>query len=102
MNPVIAERSLVCIEPSGSRMRFTVRLGAPYENPEGDWACPVSLDGLEPGLADIHGADSFQALMLARGLAFQLLLARAKKGARFVDPEEGYDVDLSGLFDGGL
>jgi hypothetical protein len=102
MGPVIAERKLVCIEPSGSRIPFTVRLGTPYENPEGDWACPVSLEGLEPGLADIHGADSFQALMLARRLAFQLLMGRAKEGARFVDPEEDYDVELAGLFDGGL
>ena len=102
MGPVVAERTLVCIEPCGSRTVFVIRLGAPYENPEGDWACPVSLEGLEPRLADIHGADSFQALMLARRLAFQLLMARAKAGARFIDVEEDYDVDLAGLFDGGL
>ena len=102
MSSVIAERSLVCVEPSGSRTPFIVRIGAPYENPEGDWACPVSLEGLEPRLADIHGVDSFQALMLARRLALQLLLERAKEGTRFIDAEEDYDVDINGLFDGGL
>lgn len=102
MGTVIAERKLVCIEPSGARTPFTLRLGAPYENPEGDWACPVSLDGLEPRLTDIHGADSFQSLMLARRLALQLLTARANEGARFIDGEEDYAVDLTALFDGGL
>ena len=62
----------------------------------------MSLEGLEPRLADIHGVDSFQALMLARRLALQLLLERAKEGMRFIDAEEDYDVDINGLFDGGL
>ncbi len=99
MHPVVAERKLACIEQDGSRTRFAIRLD---ENPDKDWACPVALEGLEAGLPDVHGTDSFQALMLARKLAYELLAARAKEGARFVDDEEGYDVDLVGLFEGGL
>jgi hypothetical protein len=102
MGSVIAERKLVCVDPDGSRTLVVIRLGAPYTSSDGDWACPVALEGLEARLVDIRGEDSFQALMLARRLALRLLLARADKGSRFVDADEEYDVNLSALFDGGL
>jgi hypothetical protein len=101
MDDAIAERKLVCIVQSGDRIPFTIKLGRPYQSSDVDWACPVALDGLERRLADIHGIDAFQSLMLARKFAFTLLSARAEKGAKFVDSEDGSNVELQSLFEGG-
>jgi hypothetical protein len=102
LNNVIAERALVCVAASGERTPFTLRLGTPYYDPRGNWACPVALDGLERSLLDIPGIDAWQSLMLARRLAYQLLAGRAEQGARYVDALEGHDVALHELFAGGL
>jgi len=102
VNNIIAERALVCVAASGECIPFTLRLGAPYHDPRGNWACPVALDGLEHSLSDIAGVDAWQSLMLAQRLALRLLSARAEKGARFVDALEGNAVTLQEFFAGGL
>jgi hypothetical protein len=102
VNNVIAERALVCVTGSGERTPFTVRLGTPYYDPRGNWACPVALDGLEHPLLDSAGIDAWQALMLARRLAYQLLASRSERGASYIDAVEGHAIDLPELFDGEL
>ena len=102
MDIVVAECELVCIEPDGARVAFTVRIGRPYQDPHGDWRCPVALDGLEKRIPDVAGVDSFQALMLARRLALTLLQDRKKDGARFHEAHEDFEVEIERVFDGGL
>jgi hypothetical protein len=101
VNNVVAERALVCVAASGERTPFTVRLGTPYYDPRGNWACPVALDGLVQPMVDIAGIDAWQALMLARRVAYQLLASLSEKGASYLDAIR-HDVALQELFDGGL
>ena len=75
---VVAERRLVCELAGGERIIVTLRLGRPSRSSDVDWACPVALEGLRRRLADIHGVDSFQALMLAQGLLRQLMGNRGR------------------------
>lgn len=51
----------------------------PYCIGQDEWACAVALPGLHSKLADQHGVDAFQALMLAQNLAYTLhsILSRA-------------------------
>lgn len=98
----IAEKQLVCEQSSGERVMVTLRLGKPYRSSDVDWACPVSLDGLYKSLADQHGVDSFQALMLAQSLLRQLMAGVIEDGGCFRFIEEDSVVNLDALFARGL
>ena len=69
----IVERYVICERAGGERLRVTLRIGKPYRASDVDWACPVAAEGLFESLADIHGIDSFQALVLAQGLLRNLM-----------------------------
>jgi len=99
---VIAERQLMCEMPGRERTEVTLRIGKPYQSSDVDWACPVALEGLYTTLADQHGIDSFQALMLAQSLLRQLMAGVIEDGGcfRFVDNDAV--VDLEVLFARGL
>ena len=64
MEQIIAERKIWGKRSNSEKVPITIKIGEPYESEAGSWACPVALDGLHAKLADIHGVDSFQALML--------------------------------------
>ena len=80
---VVAERLIICERTNGERVRVTLRLGKPYRASDVDWACPVQAEGVFGHLADIHGVDSFQALVLAQGLLRNLLRHEAEDGSIF-------------------
>ena len=101
MAEAIAQRELMCVKPSGERTAVTVRIGVPYPASDVDWACPVELEGLHPRLSDIHGVDSFQALMLAQALLCRLMLQVVDEGGSFRNIEDDSVVDISRLFDSG-
>ncbi|MFK0049908.1 DUF6968 family protein [Streptomyces sp. NPDC090741] len=63
----IASRPLQAVTGDGETFPVTLRLGAPYPdpNPDGDWICPCRLDGLSDITYEIHGVDGLQALTLA-------------------------------------
>ena len=58
--------------PNGARREVRLRIGKPYFISDGEWACPVELNGFEPRYADARGADSLQAL------GWALLLVRKR------------------------
>jgi hypothetical protein len=62
----IATRELVGERAGGERFNVAVRIGEPYQVNDVSWACPAAVDGVDRQLADMHGIDSWQAL-LARG-----------------------------------
>lgn len=101
MQEAIAERRLVFVEASGEPLLVFIRIGKPSMTSAGDWACPVSLYPLEAKLADIHGVDSFQALMLAQRFLASLMTGRVEKGGSFLDLETRTPIDVSRLFAGG-
>jgi len=93
--PAIAQRELMCERPNGTRVRVTLRIGQPYPASDFDWACPVEAEGLFERLADIHGIDSFQALILAQGLLRNLMRSAVEDGSTFwwTDTHEQLDIE---------
>jgi uncharacterized protein DUF6968 len=97
-NDVVAERHIVCDRPDGERIHVTLRIGKPYRASDVDWACTVEAEGLFGELADIHGVDSFQALVLAQGLLRNLLRHEAQNGSTFRWPDSQQPLDIEGMF----
>jgi uridine kinase len=97
---MIAETKLIMRDKDGRRREIHIKIGRPYELPDGDAACPLSMDGLYGKVHDIHGIDTFQALVLAVGFVRLTLRALEKKGATFFEYFEGkdYPVDIDFLF----
>ena len=94
----VAERTLIAVRPDGSEQRITLAIGTPYRASEGDWACPVALDGLHPDLANQHGVDSWQALQLACQLVARLVASFVEGGGLLLWPDEREPVDPAELF----
>jgi hypothetical protein len=83
----IAETSINATDASGKKKRITVIIGKPYKT-EDHGACPVALKGIQPKLRDIHGLDTFHALVLAIGLVKVILRELKRSGWSFeIDPE---------------
>ncbi|MFF4105321.1 DUF6968 family protein [Streptomyces sp. NPDC001903] len=82
----IATRPLEAVTPDGETFPVTLRLGAPYPDPDpaGDWICPCRLDGLYESTYEIHGVDGIQALALATDvLGRRLTEAAQERGLTF-------------------
>jgi hypothetical protein len=101
MMDVIAQRAVVWIKPEGERVPVTLLVGKPYRANDVDWACPVAADGLYTKLGDIHGIDSFQALVLAQNLLRQLMNGAVKDGGTFRNVEDDSAIDVGTLFASG-
>jgi hypothetical protein len=101
MVDAIAQRVLICVKPTGERVTVTLRIGRPYRASDVDWACQVEADGLHANLSDMHGVDSFQALILAQQLLFQLTMGVIKDGGSFRNVEDESIVDVARLFANG-
>jgi hypothetical protein len=101
MRTCIAERIVYLKNAEEEVKEVNLRIGQPYQIEEGNWACPIQLIGLFEKLSDVHGEDSFQALMLAQNLARTLLNALVEKGwsvYSYADKE----VDVDTLFQVGV
>ena len=69
----IAARDLIGEAENGERFPISLQIGKPYRASDVDWACPVAIEGLRERLPDMHGIDSFQALLLAIYIARQVI-----------------------------
>jgi hypothetical protein len=94
----MATRDLTAFHPDRGGFVVTVCIGQPYCISEDESACPVALLGLHSKLRDQHGADSFQALMLAQKLAQMLLVSFVEDGGQLLDAPGGKTVDVAALF----
>ncbi len=81
--------------PSGAKRPVRLRVGKPYFVADGEWACPIELNGFEPRHPDIRGADSMQSLCLAISLVRARLEDFLAKGGKVLhmdgsecDPQE--------------
>jgi hypothetical protein len=93
----MATRDLTAFHPDRGGFVVTVCIGQPYCISEDESACPVALLGLHSKLRDQHGADSFQALMLAQKLAQMLLVSFVEDGGQLLDAPGGKTVDVESL-----
>jgi hypothetical protein len=98
----IATRELAAFQPERGDFAVTVCIGQPYCVGEDEWECPVALPGLHCNLHGPHGADAFQALMLAQNLAHTLLVYFVQDGGRLLDAPGGRPVDVAALFQKGI
>jgi Domain of unknown function (DUF6968) len=93
----VAEREIVCVFPDGRCQSISLRIGRPQRLSCGDWACPVSVDGLYAKLRAMVGVDSWQALMLAIRLVKSLLETEVERGAVLHWPDDERAISPSEL-----
>ena len=82
----IAKTEFLMLGPRGDRRRISVTIGKPYRT-KGHAACPVGIRGLYDKVHDIHGDDTWQALLLAIQFVRITLGLWKKKGFRFASPD---------------
>jgi hypothetical protein len=95
---IIAERDLIGINPGGPRFTIMLKVGRPYAVDSDEWACPVGAIGLDKSLRDIHGFDSFQALMRAIEFLRQLLEYFIADGGSLLSVDDETPVKIPDIF----
>jgi hypothetical protein len=97
--PNVAMRELVGERADDGRFNVTIRIGVPYQVNDVSWACPVAVDGVDTRLADMHGIDSWQALLLAISLVRSRLEHFLETGGKLYWPEEpSNEITLRDIF----
>jgi hypothetical protein len=86
---LIASRRFRATRSGGDEFEIELGVGRPVQCGDDEWKCGVLLKGLYEHLADQHGVDSWQALMLAQNLARQLLAAFIEDGGQLLDVDTG-------------
>jgi hypothetical protein len=99
----LAARGLTGERPNGERFDIRLRIGQPYQVNDVSWACPVALDGLDRQLPDMHGIDSWQALLLAISLVRNRLEHFLETGGKLYWREDpSVAVGLRDIFGDGI
>jgi hypothetical protein len=80
---VVAEHTVDVRYPDGNLVRVHLRVGRPFPQPQGDFACPVSADGLRgwERTTEIFGVGSLHALMLGLRFLYYGLAVELERGA---------------------
>ena len=84
----IATEQLIWLRHDGTQVRIVARVGLPYPEDDGAWACAAELQGVDPRYPDVCGASSMQALNLASALLATRLGHLLERGERLVDAED--------------
>jgi hypothetical protein len=100
VNEVVAERELVGEAAGRGRFAVRIRIGKPYSS-DVDWACPVTVEGVDWPFPDMHGIDSLQALTLALQFARHAIENFLQKGGTLFWPE-GEPATLESIFGKGI
>ena len=95
----IALEELRWIKADGSEVRLIAKVGMPYKTDDGQYRCPVALEGLDARYPDIAGGSSMQALCLATSLLATRLKYLLEDGERlsYVEDPEGSAWDIATL-----
>ncbi|HEX5206730.1 MAG TPA: hypothetical protein VFW10_02915 [Steroidobacteraceae bacterium] len=97
----VARRELVGERADGERFNIVIRIGMPYVVNDVSWACPVAVDGVDQKLADMHGIDSWQAMLLAISLVRSRLEHFLETGGKLYWPDNlSLEVTLRDIFGG--
>jgi len=95
----IAAREMLGQRNGTEKFSVSVRIGEPYRVNDVSWACPVAVEGVDEKLADMHGIDSWQALMLAVSLARSRLEDFLEKGGKLYWPDDpALELPLRNIF----
>jgi hypothetical protein len=90
--------TMLATDAKNREFELTIAIGAPYEHPEGGWACPSSMHGVWGDFAHMRGVDSWQALTLAYGLIAKMLIHFVNEGGRLRWPDTGTPITPEELF----
>ena len=77
------ERRWFVVTPEGHECEVALQVGAPSQEPGGDWCVLVGVVGLEPGVYKIFGIDSWQAAILGMKFAAARAQDFSARGWRF-------------------
>jgi hypothetical protein len=69
----IFERKLKGIDPNGNKIEIFLGIGSAYFTDLGSWSVAISVFPIYKDLSEVHGADSWQAVKLARDNCLSLL-----------------------------
>jgi hypothetical protein len=97
MSNIVAQLDLLAILPNGDQRSVRVWVGAPGQEPTGEWSCPAGLPGLYEDLDAMRGEDALQAICLALGLVARLLRDHVAAGGRLRYPR-GDEFPLEAYF----
>lgn len=84
-------------EPRREPRRILIAIGTPYRTEDGDWVCPVAIDGLAARLADIRGTNALQALCLGISVIRMRLEDVLHKGG-LLRCDDGTPFDIGAQF----
>jgi serine/threonine protein kinase len=79
-NAVVTFDDFVLVDADGTETRLVARVARP-EREQGEWVCPVEIDGLQPQ-TKIRGETAFQALSLGLTFVRRRFIHLAQQGAR--------------------
>ena len=71
--------------------KLSVEVGLPYQAPEGEWRCQLSVDPLQRWTTGVAGLDSFQALCLAIRMVEMCLTDFVERGGSLKHSDDGGD-----------
>lgn len=95
---VAAEQRIDVLYADGGMATACIRVGLPRPHPRGDFACPVTIEGLRgrEGTSELFGVSSLQALVLGLRFLHRLLAIEVGRGSilRWEGGEEVLDPDL--------
>ena len=95
---LIAERTVFAVGADSRRLEIRLMIGKPYPVGPDEWACPAALFGLHGTFPDMHGVDSWQALMSARQLLNDLLTYFVEDGGKLYWEDGGEEMTVDELF----
>ncbi|KOU33972.1 DUF6968 family protein [Streptomyces sp. WM6378] len=94
----IASRTYEFTDTTGIQQQVTVHIGAPRQDPGGDWYCPCQILGrpqTPETVTSMWGVDSLQALILALSrIRGELGDGRAAELTWYGNPDLGLDLSL--------
>ena len=94
----VAQTQIVGVFPEGDLRSLKVRIGKPRQLSESDWVCPLAVEGLLEGPTELHGVDSWHALMVGVRFLREILQTAKERGAIYHWPDGSEVVELSQLF----
>jgi len=94
----IAEITIFAIDHESREFEIRAAVGVPYETDSGEWACPVTLEGLLGLNHDIYGVDSWQSLVLAQRIVHNILSYFVADGGKLFWEKGGEEISVAELY----
>ena len=98
MEEPIAEAHFIGIDSYYQEFEIGAFVGKPFLNSEGVWSCPAKLIGIYGCPENIYGENSLQALCLATGFLYKMILTFIQSGGRIKDADGQAEQYVGAVF----